>query len=188
MEEAPARQCSKSKCKAILPPVEIDKANTCLKCREKDKLYRRNKRAREKEVEENNKRRRSEDTQPVGDPDREDVNMPAPPDVVEREASDSDKDDEGVISSTKPTEYSDSHQMFCALRDAFDNNSDVNFHGSYTISDDPLVSDKERVQLTIREVWKVSGYRFRVRDNKTMETGYKTRLWCCQDEDRKQKA
>ncbi|KAJ7436299.1 hypothetical protein B0H11DRAFT_1754960 [Mycena galericulata] len=78
--------------------------------------------------------------------------------------------------------------MFCALRDAFDKESDVNFHGSYTISNDPLVSDKERVQLTIREIWKVSGYRFRVRDNRTMETGYKTRLWCCQDEDRKQKA
>ncbi|KAJ7501402.1 hypothetical protein B0H11DRAFT_2373646 [Mycena galericulata] len=88
-----------------------------------------------------------------------------------------------MTKGTKPTEYSDSHRMFCALRDAFDKDSDVNFPGSYTISDDPLVSDKERVQLTIREVWKVSGYRFRVRDNKTMETGYKTRLWCCQDED-----
>ncbi|KAJ7732044.1 hypothetical protein DFH07DRAFT_871091 [Mycena maculata] len=78
--------------------------------------------------------------------------------------------------------------MFCVLRDAFGNSSDVNFHGSYAIADDPLVSEKERVQLTIREIWKVSGYRFRVRDNKIMKTGYKTRLLCCQDADRKQAA
>ncbi|KAJ7479127.1 hypothetical protein FB451DRAFT_1450936 [Mycena latifolia] len=70
----------------------------------------------------------------------------------------------------------------------FSKGPDVVFHGSYIIDHDPLVSDKERVQMTTNEIWKVSGYRFRVRDNQSMKTGYKTRLWCCQDADRKQKA
>ncbi|KAJ7182106.1 hypothetical protein C8R46DRAFT_985238 [Mycena filopes] len=42
--------------------------------------------------------------------------------------------------------------------------------------------------MTNNEIWKVSGYRFRVRDNQKLKSGYKTRLWCCQDEARKQKA
>ncbi|KAJ7765238.1 hypothetical protein B0H16DRAFT_1796560, partial [Mycena metata] len=85
-----------------------------------------------------------------------------------------------------PAEYSNSHTLFCVLRDAFKASSDINFHGSFLLDVDPLVSNKERVQLTNNEIWKVSGYRFR--DNQKTKTGYKTRLWCCQDEDCKQRA
>ncbi|KAJ8581585.1 hypothetical protein M405DRAFT_846948 [Rhizopogon salebrosus TDB-379] len=38
------------------------------------------------------------------------------------------------------------------------------------------------------EVWRTTGYRFRVRDNYPLKTGHKTLLCCCQDEDKKQKS
>ena len=34
------------------------------------------------------------------------------------------------------------------------------FQGTYVIAKDPLVTDKERVQMMVEEIWKVTGYRF----------------------------
>ncbi|KAJ7661459.1 hypothetical protein DFH06DRAFT_1268903 [Mycena polygramma] len=67
-------------------------------------------------------------------------------------------------------------------------NKHVDFRGTYQTPEDPLITDKEHVQMTVHEIWKVTGYRFRVKENKAGETGHRTRLWCCQDADRKQKA
>ncbi len=37
----------------------------------------------------------------------------------------------------------------------------VIFNGAYELDKDPLMSDKEQVQVTVQEVWKVTGYRFK---------------------------
>ncbi|KAJ7799551.1 hypothetical protein B0H14DRAFT_2616955 [Mycena olivaceomarginata] len=34
------------------------------------------------------------------------------------------------------------------------------FHGTCQIPEDPLITDKERVKITIYEIWKITGYRF----------------------------
>ena len=36
----------------------------------------------------------------------------------------------------------------------------MEFHDSYKMLEDQLVSDSERVKMTIHEIWKVTGYRF----------------------------
>lgn len=54
----------------------------------------------------------------------------------------------------------DGESLFKALHHiSHDNN--VLFNGVYELNEDPLVSDKEQVQMTIQEVWKVTGYRFK---------------------------
>lgn len=46
------------------------------------------------------------------------------------------------------------------LREAFKLDTHVEFFGKYTRPADPLVSDRERVQMTVQDIWKVTGYRF----------------------------
>jgi hypothetical protein len=47
------------------------------------------------------------------------------------------------------------------LRRVFSNTECVFFHGHYTIPVDPLITDKQRVQMTAHDIWKATGYRFR---------------------------
>jgi len=56
--------------------------------------------------------------------------------------------------------FRDSQSLFSSLQRAFKSGSTVFFNGSYTIAADPLVTDKERVQMTTHEIWKVTSYRF----------------------------
>jgi len=56
--------------------------------------------------------------------------------------------------------YANSQDLFRAIRKAFKDDTHVNFSGAYKLSDDPLVSDNERVRMTIHDIWKVTGYRF----------------------------
>ena len=50
--------------------------------------------------------------------------------------------------------------MFDSLREHFKLGENVDFRGTYVIAKDPLVTDKERVQMMVEEIWKVTGYRF----------------------------
>jgi hypothetical protein len=50
--------------------------------------------------------------------------------------------------------------LFEALRKLFNDGTPVTFCGNYVIAEDPLVTDKERVQMMASEVWRVTGYRF----------------------------
>ncbi|EEB88766.1 hypothetical protein MPER_13221 [Moniliophthora perniciosa FA553] len=59
--------------------------------------------------------------------------------------------------------------------------SNIIFSGYYCMAVDPLMSDRERVNTTMMEVWKATGYRFTVHDHPKLATGYKTRAWCSQD-------
>jgi hypothetical protein len=56
--------------------------------------------------------------------------------------------------------YTDGHALLDALRKAFKNGKHINFNGAYTIPEDPLVTDKQRVCMTTHSIWKVTGYRF----------------------------
>ena len=47
------------------------------------------------------------------------------------------------------------------LKKVFKTSERVFFYGSYDTPANPLVSDKEYVQLTAHDIWKASGYRFR---------------------------
>jgi hypothetical protein len=55
--------------------------------------------------------------------------------------------------------------MFNALKQATKHDTKenpqtlVNFCGSYMIEHDPLVSDRERVRMTVSEIWSATGYR-----------------------------
>lgn len=59
-----------------------------------------------------------------------------------------------------PVAYKDSESLLKALRDTFRSETSVDFEGSYIRATDLLVSDKERVKMTIHDVWKATGYRF----------------------------
>jgi hypothetical protein len=50
--------------------------------------------------------------------------------------------------------------MFGSLRTDFRTSNNVEFRGTYTIPNDPLVSDRERINMVAKEIWKVTGYRF----------------------------
>ncbi|KAF8240168.1 hypothetical protein L208DRAFT_1234445, partial [Tricholoma matsutake] len=82
--------------------------------------------------------------------------------------------------------YKDSEELFSNLRHAF-KKKDVSFNASYALPADPLIMDKEHVQMTAYEIWKVSGYCF-CKENKVFVNGHKTQYWCCQDSSQKQKA
>jgi hypothetical protein len=56
--------------------------------------------------------------------------------------------------------YLDAEDLFSDLRKQFNERSDVVFHGTYSIKADPDISPKERVQMTVHEIWQVTGYRF----------------------------
>ncbi|KAG0694190.1 hypothetical protein DFH29DRAFT_985319 [Suillus ampliporus] len=173
------RVCSKSKCKNVLPHDSVFK--TCERCREYDKVNAaaRRKRKREAQSEDLDGARHAPPPLPV-----------APTVVVGLQNNaehpipvDSDLS-EGGHSQT----YKDSQRLFMELRRAFRTSKEVSFYGHYTMLVDPLVKERERVKMTAFEIWKVTGYRFTVKDHFMLKTGHKTRFWCCQDASRKKKA
>ncbi|KAJ7711152.1 hypothetical protein B0H14DRAFT_2414753 [Mycena olivaceomarginata] len=168
--DAPSfRKCSQSKC----PHPADEGFGTCTKCRTKNTEARRAKRARTKETQEARKRARPD----TPDTTRNQEHQEGP-----------DSGDEMEENHNTFTQYKDHQALFSALRDAFKTDKHVDFRGTYQTPEDLFMMDKERVKMTIYEIWKVTGYRFRVKDNKPGETGHRTHLWCCQDKDRKQKA
>ncbi|KAF8886850.1 hypothetical protein CPB85DRAFT_1232284 [Mucidula mucida] len=83
--------------------------------------------------------------------------------------------------------YGDAEDMICEIRDLFKSKTKIHFYGTYTMAEDPMVSMKERVRMLANEIWKVTSYRFFVRDHKSSDHHHKTRFWCCQDASWKQK-
>ncbi|KAJ7934879.1 hypothetical protein B0H13DRAFT_2481333, partial [Mycena leptocephala] len=60
----------------------------------------------------------------------------------------------------------------------------VDFHGTYPVLVDPLVSPRARVEMVAREIWNLSGFRF----TRKLKTGHRTRYWCSQDGARKKRS
>ena len=50
--------------------------------------------------------------------------------------------------------YTSSKDLFCAIQKAFSDSTHVNFSATYKLPEDPLVSDRERVRMTIHNIWK----------------------------------
>ncbi|KAG7089972.1 hypothetical protein E1B28_011597 [Marasmius oreades] len=92
-----------------------------------------------------------------------------------------------AVTAKSPTIYSSSTELLNAMRNAFAVSQDVVFAGSYLDSNNPPMSDKQRVQVVTNDVWRATGYRFTVKDHPRTKEGHKTRLWCSQDEMRKHK-
>ena len=66
-----------------------------------------------------------------------------------------------LIHQTKsPVKYVDSQGLFDALWDIFKHQKHIDFFGTYNLLEDPLVSDSERVRMTMHKVWKIVGYCF----------------------------
>ncbi|KAF8838873.1 hypothetical protein BDN67DRAFT_991114 [Paxillus ammoniavirescens] len=109
----------------------------------------------------------SEDRQPAGNPNS--------------------SDEEDMVTND-PVLYEDSNSLLRAIQDASKKSKTIVFFGSYHQAKDPLVDENRRVEMTIDNIWKTTGYRFTVKDHPKLQNGYKTRLWCCQDDRRKKKA
>jgi len=62
--------------------------------------------------------------------------------------------------STAPKMYPNSTNLFSDMRAAFSVTAHVEFGGSYHLPADPSVTDKDRVRMTIHDIWKATGYRF----------------------------
>ncbi|KAK7006027.1 hypothetical protein R3P38DRAFT_3367397 [Favolaschia claudopus] len=142
------KECSQSKCNVLLPK---EGPKTCDRCREqnnKDQRAHRAKRKAEKESEEARKRSRTENHA------LETQNNEASPQINEEDVS-ADEENDNVYE-----QFADAQAMFDAIRKAFKTGKSVNFRGTYLAANDPLITDKERLQMTTDELWKVSGYRF----------------------------
>ncbi|KAG2128343.1 uncharacterized protein EDB93DRAFT_1243573 [Suillus bovinus] len=143
---------------------------TCQKCRDADRLSTAARRKRKREQEQEQEAPRPAPSPPAGNIDE-----------GTSQAADPESNDESTLVSIQ-----DGFKEK-ALRTSFKSSNDVQFHGSYLVPEDPITSEKERVQMAALEVWRTTGYRFRVQHNYPLKTGHKTILWCCQDEDKKQK-
>ncbi|KAJ6632303.1 hypothetical protein B0H10DRAFT_1937952 [Mycena sp. CBHHK59/15] len=104
----------------------------------------------------------------------------------ESDNEDLGNEDDGDIDMVET--FSDAESFAGALRADFKTGKAMDFHGAYPVPVDPLVSLKERVQMVATEIWKISGYRFTVKDHQKLKTGHRARFWCSQDEARKKKS
>ncbi|KIK58060.1 hypothetical protein GYMLUDRAFT_75117 [Collybiopsis luxurians FD-317 M1] len=90
-----------------------------------------------------------------------------------------------VLKVLHPEHYDSGPSMMEALGKCFKAPSNNTFLGTYHAMNTPEISDKHRIQLVIHEIWKVTGYRFTVKDHPPAKNGHTTRLWCSQDSQRK---
>uniref|UniRef100_A0A0W0FE87 MULE transposase domain-containing protein n=1 Tax=Moniliophthora roreri TaxID=221103 RepID=A0A0W0FE87_MONRR len=101
--------------------------------------------------------------------------------TIDRDEESEDASEDDTLNPV--THYANAEAMFTALCEQCHQGKTINFHGEYTLPVDALVSDKERVQIIMREAWQVTGYRFTVKYHPKMKTGHKTWAWCSQDAD-----
>ncbi|KAK1222702.1 hypothetical protein PQX77_014446 [Marasmius sp. AFHP31] len=168
------RVCFTKKCKSILPAESLYK--TCDSCRVKSRPRTQRKRARF-----------AGDSASAPPPHPLQDQEPSGRSETRGEVANSDNIsdvDSEVGTSKDTTRYPNSEAMFQALR-VQAQGEEINFHGEYTLPVDPLVTDKERVQMTMRGAWRITGYRFTVQLHYPLATGHKTRAWCSQDANHK---
>ncbi|KAJ6599395.1 hypothetical protein B0H10DRAFT_2323117 [Mycena sp. CBHHK59/15] len=113
------------------------------------------------------------------------------PSQADVDQEDGDSDDEDMLrdNNIETVEMFPDAESFCeALRADTKAKSAVDFHGAYAVPVDPLVSPRERVRMVATEIWKLTGYRFTVKDHRKHKNGHQTRYYCSQDEARKKKS
>ncbi|KAH9038211.1 hypothetical protein EDB85DRAFT_2072802 [Lactarius pseudohatsudake] len=104
--------------------------------------------------------------------------------LIEDPESDTSDDNKRNV----PIVFQDHKAIMKQLKNVFKMSECLFFHGRYNRPLDPLISEKDYVKQTAYDIWKVTGYRFQVKDNVILANGHKTRHWCCQDKDRKQRS
>ncbi|KAG7085883.1 hypothetical protein E1B28_003417 [Marasmius oreades] len=159
-----SRVCSPGKCNAIIP--EEDNYKQCTKCRAKDKERKRIQREKKQKAADSSVVMQSRDLP---------VLIRQPETIHEGDESDSDHSDESTV-----RRYANAEEMFTSLRKQ-SRQSEIDFHGEYTLPADPMVTNKERVQFTMREAWRITGFRFTVHAHRKLQHGHKLKAWCSQD-------
>jgi hypothetical protein len=61
---------------------------------------------------------------------------------------------------SKPKHYGSSTETMTALATCFKPGGESSFSGTYTVANDPPISDKYRIQLVSNDIWRATGYRF----------------------------
>ncbi|KAF8520623.1 hypothetical protein BU17DRAFT_88824 [Hysterangium stoloniferum] len=179
-------QCSKAWCKRQLLPDA--KYRICDHCRECDQQTKRAQRACNAEIKDRDmwaigkkSKRPREDV--VGD-ERTNIRQRIEGEEPYNPVSSEDEDD----SSDSIEVFDKGEALFDSIRSKFRTRSDVVFKGVYEALDDPLVTAKQQVEMAAQEVWRVTGYRFTVKDHKKQKLGHRTRFWCSQDSACKKKS
>ncbi|KAF7350610.1 SWIM-type domain-containing protein [Mycena sanguinolenta] len=188
------KECNKSFCHRLVPTEQ----NNCDECREINRNAQRRKRAAAKaqatDPTTSRKRRASSVDSAEGRPTARlrtsEDDSPTRGNAEEAIESDDDKRGYGCDDDMdQAVETFEDAESFCeALKDEFKNKKAVDFHGTYPILVDPMVSPRARVEMVAREVWTLSGFRFTVKDHRKLKSGHHTRYWCSQDENRKKKS
>ncbi|KAK1216777.1 hypothetical protein PQX77_001906 [Marasmius sp. AFHP31] len=183
-------KCSSQKCKTILPGDYGFK--TCQKCRDAKKQSAAKKKSTTNQEQHSGQRKRArdEDEHPGS---RE---APCPPHNLARGTSASlelteeigeSTDEEGTVKRDVQI-YKTPKELFDAMRAVF-KRTGGKFQGRFTLPHDVIgVDHHERVKMTCLEVWRAIGYRFTVKENKKLPTGWRTRYFCSQDRARKKKS
>ncbi|KAI9454491.1 hypothetical protein F5148DRAFT_1151690 [Russula earlei] len=74
------------------------------------------------------------------------------------DGSGSESDDEGDV--TVGENFCEAEDLFDLLRARCSASNYVDFHGTYPVKEDPLISPKQHVMMVAQEVWQLTGYRF----------------------------
>ncbi|KAF5345219.1 hypothetical protein D9757_015315 [Collybiopsis confluens] len=157
----PPKTCAKSWCKKPLP--DDYQRKTCRKCL--DQAQASQKKCAEEKKSAGEKRKRLDEDLFNG-------------------TSDSDEEENEVLFKT----FDSANDLFRALRSLITQKKPLNFRGAFQWDEDDRTSAKDKVRAMIMQVWKVTGYRFTVKNHKILKSGHYTRLFCSQDECRKRRA
>ncbi|KIJ32252.1 hypothetical protein M422DRAFT_265902 [Sphaerobolus stellatus SS14] len=207
--EIPKRFCSKSSCRKELPPVKDHKWKTC-KMHLEDSRNRYLKKAAQSRTpvsqgqyitnnvaaphqlpgdiqvpstNNNGTGRPSKRTRIEGQENQENGQ--------DTSCSETEKSRSKCVKNIEPLKSDSARDFFNSLKNAFVQNTDVEFDGCYEILSDPHISYQEHVKFIAEEVWKVTGYRWTcvVNDHTPLAngTGLSSRYHCCQDSSRKKK-
>ncbi|KAJ3542994.1 hypothetical protein NM688_g5915 [Phlebia brevispora] len=188
------RKCSTGHCSNILP--EDYTFKTCERCRESARAYKARRKAAKAAENSNEGSRRSPRSSPASsgptsvEPAETDACHPTTPCASSRSSIEPLPSIDRSISEDpefSDITYDDAQALMVALRTAA-TMDDITFRGRYYISADALISYKERVDQTVKEIWQVTGYRWTVHDHERLDNGHRTRLWCSQDEAHKKAA
>lgn len=57
-------------------------------------------------------------------------------------------------------DYTDAEDLLHSLHSQFKASSQVDFHGTYPITEDDLIEPKVRTHMIAEEIWKLTRYRF----------------------------
>ncbi|KIJ32747.1 hypothetical protein M422DRAFT_265380 [Sphaerobolus stellatus SS14] len=195
--EIEERVCSNSGCKDILPPQNIYNYKTCQKHRQQAREAMKRKRSSGVDPSPRDSIRppphsplrscpnQSSQSTPSGSTvgGKEDV-LPDSDDISEAESGNGNK----RIKLPPPIRYENAAAMFYSLKLRTREKAPLQFSGSYEMTKDPLVKDAEQIRMVQEEIWKVTEYRFTVKDHHTTKSCPRSRFWCCQDQDHKKKS